>query len=274
MRDFGACPVDTSHPYFDYDVIPTIFSGRPNSHLLTYKYDGEYVWGVIRQINRYDKPTVMALDAGLVNNSFAIAVVGYDFTQSKVETVCLLEIMAYDGYTVNFEETYKNVILPLATQLNTCLVVADRWNSVDHLHRIKSDRGLRNKRPVTYSKQYSVKPKDFAFVKTLMSNHMITVPPIRKDREKVLMEGQIGDYKKELIEKPVEHFMLQLATVTDYGASLCPGKAEGLTDDLCRAWVLAVSVLNKDTVMDLVKENEKYIRKSSLGIGISILPRI
>lgn len=274
LRDFGAVPTETSSPYFDANVVPKIFCGRPNSHLLTYNYDASHthVWGTVRQVNSYNGPTVMALDAGLVNNSFAIAVVGYDNVRNRTETVCLLEVMANDGLMIDFEHIYTHTILPLAEQLNVCYVVADRWNSADHLHRIRNDRGVRNKKPVTFSKSYSLKPRDFEAVRSMMANGTVTCPKIGEQFKSKILSGTIGDYKQELIEHPVEHFMLQLLTVTDFGAKMCPGKAEGFTDDLVRAWVLAVAILNKEKVMEWLNSVRPFVTRSSAtgGIGVFI----
>lgn len=274
LRDFGACPTETAAPYFDFHTIPKIFNGRPNSHILTYQYGAENsVWGTVRQVNAYDAPTVMALDAGLVNNSFAVAVVGYNQQTNKTETICLLEVMA-NNTVIDFEKMYTNVLLPLCQQLNVCLVCADRWNSIDHLHRIRSDRGIRMNKPITYVKQYSLKHRDFEAVKAMIANQTITAPRVKPELAEKIIAGSVGDYKHELIDRPVEHFMLQLLTVTDLGPSMCPGKAEGFTDDLTRAWVLAVTMLNKEKVIELVEYNRQFIKKKSLGIGVAVARRM
>ena len=278
LRDFGAQPSEGSAPYFPEESVVSCFHGRPNSHTLQYHYDDKnhFVWGTVRQVNSYSGPTVMALDAGLVNNSFAIAVVGYDHQSNKTETVCVLEVIANDNNMVNFENIYSNVILPLCKQLNVCLVVADRWNSVDHLHRIRSDRGERKGKPITYVKQYSLKVKDFEAVRTMMANNSIVCPAISKEWQRKILDSNIDNYKRDLLGKPVEHFFMQLLTVNDLGPGLCPGKAEGLTDDIARAWVLAVSIINREKVIELVDENRKYVQSASAtrGRGIAILGRI
>lgn len=277
LRDFGAQPTETATPYFDPYVVSKIFNGRPNSHNLVYQYnqvgDQFFVSGFLRHINKYNGPTVMALDAGLVNNSFAVAVVGYNDVLKKTETVCAIEVVAKDNNIIDFEKMYSQVILPLAKDLNTCFVVADRWNSADHLHRIRSDRGMRGKKPVTYSKQYSLKVKDFEAVKTMMANGSIICPTIKADRAEKILKGDIADYKQELIERPIEHLMLQLLTVTDYGPNLCPGKAEGFTDDLARAWVLAVATINKEKVAELIESVRPYITRGRTGIGMYVASR-
>ena len=277
LRDFGAQPAEGAAPYFPEEVVTQCFVGRPNSHTLQYQYDeaNHFVWGTVRSVNQYRGPTVMALDAGLVNNSFAIAVVGYNEKTHQTETVCVLEVIANDNNMVNFENLYRFVILPLCEQLNVCLVVADRWNSIDHLHRIRSDRGLRQGKPITYVKQYSLKVKDFEAVRALMSNHSVLCPAISKEWQKKILDGQIGDYKRELFGRPVEHFFMQLLTVNDLGPGLCPSKAEGLTDDIARAWILAVSTINKEKVVELIDHNRKFIQstKSAFGRGVVAVGR-
>lgn len=279
LRDFGATPTETASPYFDPLTVTKCFVGRPNSHQLIYQYnkiqDQYFVYGSVRQINQYIEPTVMALDAGLVNNSFAIAVVGYNEQTHKTETVCVLEVIARDGNTIDFEKVYSQIILPLAKDLNTCFVVADRWNSADHLHRIRTDRGMRRNKPVTYAKQYSLKIKDFEAVKAMMNNGSVICPKLKPELAQKILNGQIADYKTELIEKPVENLYLELLTVTDYGPTLCPGKAEGFTDDIARAWVLAVATINKEKVNELVNSVRPFVSRvsGSMGAGVYIAGR-
>lgn len=272
LRDFGAIPTETSSPFFDDNVIDLLFTGRPNSHVMQYVYSNGYVWGKIRQVNQYDQPTVIALDAGLVNNSFAIVAVGYDKESQTTQTVCALEVMATGSQIIDFQQVYSEIILPLAQALNCVLVVADRWNSVDHLHRIRADRGERNKKPITQGKQYSLKLKDFEAVRTMIQNKTVTCPRLNQELEKKIKSGTIADYKKELIEHPIEHLALQFLTVTDMG-KLCPGKAEGYTDDILRAWVLAVTIINKEKVQELIDRERPYCRRQNIGLGVAFARR-
>ena len=272
LRDFGAVPTETSSPFFDDNVIDLLFTGRPNSHVMQYVYSNGYVWGKIRQANQYDQPTVIALDAGLVNNSFAVVAVGYDKESQTTQTVCALEVMATGSQIIDFQQVYSEIILPLAQALNCVLVVADRWNSVDHLHRIRADRGERNKKPITQGKQYSLKLKDFEAVRTMIQNKAVTCPKLNQELEKKIKSGTIADYKKELIEHPIEHLALQFLTVTDMG-KLCPGKAEGYTDDILRAWVLAVTIINKEKVQELIDRERPYCRRQNIGLGVAFARR-
>lgn len=278
LRDFGAVPTESAAPFFSAQAVEQIFCGRPNSHVLTYCFDAKEhsVWGTVRRVNAYNAPTVLALDAGLVNNSFAVAVVGYNQQTQKTETVCVLEVMAKDGNSVNFESMYSNVIFPLCKQLNVCLVVADRWNSADHLHRIHKDMGMRGSKYLTKIKQYSLKHKDFEMVRALINNRSVTCPTMKPDLKKKILSGEIGDYKNDLFEHPVEHFFLQLLTITDLGPTMPPGKAEGFTDDIARAWVLAVTMVNNEKVIEWMDESRKYIQNSasqSQGRGVVISGR-
>ena len=223
-------------------------------------------------MNQYDQPTVIALDAGLVNNSFAIVAVGYDKESQTTQTVCALEVMATGSQIIDFQQVYSEIILPLAQALNCVLVVADRWNSVDHLHRIRADRGERNRKPITQGKQYSLKLKDFEAVRTMIQNKTVTCPKLNQELEKKIKSGTIADYKKELIEHPIEHLALQFLTVTDMG-KLCPGKAEGYTDDILRAWVLAVTIINKEKVQELIDRERPYCRRQNIGLGVAFARR-
>ena len=68
---------------------------------------------------------------------------------------------------------------------------------------------------------------------------------------------------------------MQLITVNDLGPGLCPSKAEGLTDDIARAWILAVATINKEKVMELVNNNRKFVKSSraTYGRGVFVLGR-
>ena len=68
---------------------------------------------------------------------------------------------------------------------------------------------------------------------------------------------------------------MQLIMVNDLGPGLCPGKAEGLTDDIARAWVLAVATINKEKVMELVDANRKFVKssRSTYGRGAVVIGR-
>ena len=133
-------------------------------------------------------------------------------------------------------------------------MLADRWNSLDLLHRIKEDGGKKpDGKPKIASKQYSVKRKDFDVVVALINNKNLILPYLNKeDSDLVLVKG-VDNYKVDLLNKPVAHLMHQMITVRDMNPSKPPIKGDGATDDLFRSMILGVSKIHEPKVMEALQ---------------------
>jgi hypothetical protein len=163
------------------------------------------------------------------------------------------------GRRVDFNLLYEHVILPIAKGTNAVGVAADQWQSIDLLHRVKSDMGNNPlQKPRTLAKQYSPKRKDFEAFRGMLESGNIVLPKIDPEEFKRILAGDVGNYKTEMIGKPVEHLLLQLMTVRDVGAARCPEKGEGFTDDLFRALVLLVSTIHGPKCMERLIEAKDF----------------
>ena len=264
MRDFGAQPVDSSQSFFSSDQVKPLFSGLGVTHRLSQKFDEKYLWGAITKLRACPYPTVMSLDAGYSNNSFAVSVMHYDQKRERAVVDCVAEVMPMQGKVVNFDRMYKTVILPLARELNVCYVAADQWNSIDLLHRLETDLGkLPNGESRIKTKKYSLTRSDFEAMRMAIANGSIEFPALTDKVKEEVSSNTIHDYKSQLMGKPVEHLLLQFETVVDMGVGLCPDKAPDLTDDLLRTVVLGLSRLYTSEVTKRIEKMSTFVTKDN-----------
>lgn len=263
MRDYGAQPSDIAFGYFNFEDCVKLFTGNPLTHTFKQRVIDDELFCTITKVSSVPYPCVMALDAGLVNNSFSVVVIYYDTQQDKIKTAAIVECMPVKGKTINFAKMYEHVILPLAKDLNVCYVCADRWNSIDLLHRLKHDMGNNPKgKPFTRADTYTLKKKDFEAFKLAIANQSLILPKLRENEIEEIRQGITGDYRKAMYGRPVNHLLLQMATVIDAGVNLCPEKGPGFTDDILRAYVLAVTRLQTEKVSQRLIEFKDYIKTS------------
>lgn len=263
MRDYGAQPSDIAFGYFNFEDCVKLFTGSPLTHTFKQRVIDDELFCTITKVSSVQYPCVMALDAGLVNNSFSVVVIYYDTQQDKIKTAAIVECMPVKGKTINFAKMYEHVILPLAKDLNVCYVCADRWNSIDLLHRLKHDMGNNPKgKPFTRADTYTLKKKDFEAFKLAIANQSLVLPKLRENEIEEIRAGITGDYRKVMYGRPVNHLLLQMATVIDAGANMCPEKGPGFTDDILRAYVLAVTRLQTEKVSQRLLEFKDYIKTS------------
>ena len=261
LRDFGAQPTDASMAFFDAKLVSKLFTGAPATHQLIQRSDEYETWGELKRLSAIQYPSIMSLDAGFTNNSFSVSVLYYDFNRNQSVLACSLECMPIQGKTINFNKMYSNVLLPLAKDLNVCYVCADRWNSIDLLHRLREDMGLApNKKPYTRADFYTLKRSDFDAVKASFSNNSVVFPFLQKTDIENTLNKAIDDYRTEFIGKPLEHLLLQFSTVVDIGPMLCPDKAPGLTDDILRTVVLGLTKIHSEKVINRLTEFRSYLK--------------
>lgn len=261
-RDYGANP-PTVHSRFisTQSVQEGVFINGQNSHTLIHQFDNPgMIYGKLERIRSFKYPSVIALDAGSSNNSFGIAAGHYNFDTGKTVVTTLLECTPQQGRRVDFNLLYSNVILLLAKELNAVGVAADQWQSIDLLHRVKADMGNNPlQKPRTLAKQYSPKRRDFEAFRGMLEAKNILFPTVNKEDAQFIIDGLVADYRTEMLNKTVQHLMLQMITVRDVGETRCPEKGEGMTDDIFRAAVLLVATIHSPKCMDRLVEAKDWL---------------
>lgn len=251
-RDYGANPPTVHSRFVPINAYEhNVFVNGQNSHNFTYQYEmSEYIYGKVQRIRTFKYPSVVSIDAGIVNNSFTITGQHYDFETGKTVGTTVIECMPQEGRKVNFNMLYQHVILPVCKDLNAVALLADQWQGIDILHRIEVDMGNNPLGKVRCKAvQYSPKRRDFDAVVSMMTSGNILLPTIGPEDKQRILDGQIDNYRTEMLNKPVAHLFLQLNTVQDTGVARCPGKGDGYTDDIFRSFVLGISKVHHEKVM-------------------------
>jgi hypothetical protein len=247
-RDFGAKPPATTSGYLTASLLKNdVFVGGRNSHKIEYDYTAEFTKAKAITVRNVPFPSVTAIDAGLTNNSFAAGSGYYDFKQGKIVISCLVEAIPQPKRPIDFNYMYRNVIVPIVNDTNSIMLIADRWNSVDLLHRIPED--VRPDWEIR-SKQYTLKRKDFINQLSIFQNKNIILPATERPMDVI---PSIENYR-ELKDEPISHYYLQCLTVKDNGSTLTKG--DNYTDDLFRVVSLIVTALTNNVILERLRKTK------------------
>jgi hypothetical protein len=241
-RDFGANPPKIGSDWYQRDSVRKCFTLEPWYSLEYDLTENDLVKAALISLRRRLRyhPSVVALDAGVNNNAFALTVTYRD--GSDIHVPVLLEIVPQQGRTLHYPSIYTQIILPILKQCNAKTLVADRFNSLQLLQQAKDD--------VTDLKsgQYSVTMKDFRNVLQLVETESVFFPRMDLPPENV---ERVTNYKRELLHHPADHLYLQCLTVQELGGTIMKGTSAGgvrYTDDIHRAMVLGVAAVTSEKI--------------------------
>ena len=254
MRDFGSIPPRTANTFLGASYLDGIFVGQKNTHTIKYDYSNNETGGSLVRISNSGKASLMVLDAGEVDNSFALVVLSYDFSTGKTHCDTILELIPKQGKRINHQNMYTQIIKPLAIETNTVVCLADRWNSLAILQRLKAELGIKYW-------QISIRRRDFDTVQKALEDKTVVCPKTEISIEDLLATDE--SYKTFFVNKPVAHLAHQITTVQDNGLSRNPDKAPGYTDDLFRAFALGVAKINNEKIQNVL---QKAVAKQQGGM--------
>ena len=247
-RDFGANPPKLSSSVLTLETcLPAFRPLVPNTHRLNYDLTNpNHTSGSIVEVMPRSvwNAQVLALDAGLSNNSFSIILGEKVDTRLLVNAV--LEIIPAKGTQIHFTTVYRNVILPLIKNCNVAVVGADRWNSINLLQQITEDTS-----GLTMVVQKTLNRKNLDAFLAMVNSQTIDLPAIEKPIEYI---QSVRNYKIELIHCPVSHLLLQMITVREQQGTY--GKGEGYTDDTFRALAMLHALCFHPRVAKKVEERK------------------
>lgn len=252
-RDYGAVPPLAANPFLQNTTQIQETEGlKPNPIKLhrqvrhSKKRGDSFTWAELKKAKRGKYPTIMALDAGFTNNSFAGVVARMDGLTARIEAA--FEVIPELGAPLNHSRIFDEVLLPLMEARNVRILLADRWNSIKLLQDAKDARP-----ELEISTQYSLKYKDMFGVKTFIQQGNLIVPSIERESFKDCIEFDDDNYPSCFEGQPISHLMMQMATVKDTGKSV--DKADGYTDDIYRAMSLAVWGLQVEEYAEILAES-------------------
>ena len=255
-RDFGANPPMVHSTYIKRNLVEHgIFVNGQNSHIIKYQLDrpGE-LYAKIEKVRTVRWPSLLTIDAGHVNNSFTITAGHFDFKEQKTVVSTVLECMPMEGRKINFNLMYQHVILPLAKDVNAIGLVADQWQGLDLLYRLAEDMGMNPlQKPRVKSVQYSPRRKDFNALYAMLEAKNMLLPTVIAEFANRIFDGQIENWRVDMLNHPIEHLLLQMLTVKEEAEGRPPVKGDGFTDDIFRSLVLLTKI-HDPKVMERLKE--------------------
>ena len=259
MRDFGAQPPIANSPLISNvdSIVKAAAEKAKNPIQIKYELNtassgASTRYARIVALRDAGPPSVLAIDAGYSNNSFAISV-GHKIDAKRNKIDLLIEIQPLPGVPLNYTHIFKKIVGPIIQRRNVVLITADRWNSIKLLQDAEEDHGIE-------AKQYSLKYKDMVLFKDYFEAGQIKYPKPDWTMDEVLAYDQ-SKYPHCFARNPVEHFMLQCVTVQDTGTTVLKG--DQLTDDLVRATMLCNYQL-------LNPENEELLSQGNAAVSSSV----
>lgn len=272
QRDYGAEPPLSANPFIgNVELVRQAFNPKLRNPI-KYKQKTitlgkeKYRYAEIEKVQEIRRPSLMAIDAGYSNNSFAL-VVG-SFNTDMLPTVdVVVEVMSMPGMPLNYTMIYEEVMKPLIEARNIRILLADRWNSI----KILQDAQIEFEDRDFQQKQYSLKYSDFWNVKNALEQFTFIIPMIEKGQEldEVLKES-LDDYPRCFDGRPVSHLALQILTVQDSGRTVLKGEGE-LTDDIWRASCLAYWGMQQEEYIDILTATENLGEAVKKPLGYSIM---
>ena len=238
-RDFGANPPKLTSGVFTKEAILPLFKGSMQVGLRydTPKETDSFTNAEAVQLREEAilQPALLSLDAGLVNNAFALVllrpVFNADRTEiDRIQAPVVLEVVPRGGTTIDYVGVYERIIKKLIA-LNVREVYADRWNSAYILRAIETQSKGKIK-----AVQYSLKSRDFDQFISYVNTGQLELPAIEIDPD---VAELTVNFKTELLRYPAAHLYRQFLTVQSYQGMLVKGSDS--TDDMFRALVLGVT---------------------------------
>lgn len=270
MRDYGAQPPLTNSPFISsHERVEACLSKKPHVLQIAYKTirsrdkSTTEIYAELNKMRAIRKPSILALDAGYSNNSFAFAV-GHIAPNGFPVISSVGEVIPSPGSRINHSLMYSNLLSEIAAECNIVLVCADRWNSLKVLADFEQEFE-------TAKRQYSLKYADMQLFKSYIDDHQIMLPRPSKPIEEVL-KYDYSQYPQCFKNLPADHLMLQLLTVQDTGSSVLKG--DQLTDDILRAVMLCHRMLIDEANAELLSGPEEADVTPVFDLASTIVSRL
>jgi hypothetical protein len=251
---------------------------KERSNRIVYKYcDEKDRFGSVHRFAKIESimaasalhPSILTVDAGETNNSFAIAVMhreraslgSRDYRQ--VLDVAVEVSPEKERIPINMTELALNMIYPLIKAFNVKVFAADRWQSSKQITDIQKDF------PDVVGGTHSLSYEDFLLFRSVMEAGLLEFGRLEMS-PKEFTKLKMQDYPNLFRYKPMSHLYFQCITVNDRKTQVTKGSG-GLTDDLFRAVALGSAYLSDEEFCNEYLNSEPVTNKAK-GIG-SIMSR-
>ena len=260
MCDYGAVAPAATDPFFpSIDALAPSMVRPPRQ--LPCKRKVLYAHGVQHTTAELDvpepakwfrTPTLLSIDAGRTNNSFACSVIMLKGTPDEgyiPQVVALYEVQPAQGAPINFTMLFRDFIYPLIDVYNVKAVVADQWQSVKFLSDCADIKGV-----VTMT--YSMKLADFYNLQSRLMGNEIDLPALpAKQTLDAIKNWDTTAYPACFLDKPIEHLYYQFMTVRRGTKTV--EKGEGSTDDLFRSMAVGLHLLSVPDIWNALTQPEE-----------------
>lgn len=249
-RDYGANPPLNAAIFIVQEEAERAFIGpnRASTVVMTKRINDTMRQGAKVEASGPPTPcpaSLMSLDAGLTNNSFAVTIL--QLQELKVgnrENIVInvpvvIEIQPRKGHKLHYPMIYENVLKPLIKDFNVRYLFSDRWNSITTLDTAAQDFADVNLIADTFSVKYA----DFIQAKSYIEEGRIILPKLEMETDQI---RRVDAYPEYFLGKPAAHLLFQMITVKDMGKTVLKG--DGYTDDIFRALVLGISRILDDKI--------------------------
>lgn len=266
-RDFAANPPLSASPFI-YDIaIPMALMGTARnrvkySYQIKNSHERNHKYAKLTNTNAPAtmQPSVLSVDAGYSNNSFALTILSKSLTKADAYTChVMVEVAPQVGIdTINFTLIYKNLLSPLIKAFNVQAVVADRWQSKKILTDIEEEFKI-------HTEEYSIDRDDFFYCKEYIEDEekLLELPASEMTRDEI-ESINLDSYPHCFKYKPVAHFLYQCITVEDTGRDIVKGS--GVTDDVFRAFCLGLTCMLDDEWVEEHLKDAKVQKTAALGV--------
>lgn len=238
-RDFGANPPHSSSPYISN---PASILGNFKKFKNYFKYrspkivkdslDAKLLAPRIKFRKKHNYSSILAIDNGLNNNSFACVLMHLDDNENDIIKITGLIEMIPDPYPLSYPDIYNNIIVPILDNFYVTLVVFDQWQSINLSQNIYKDYGID---AIRYSLNYD----ELDNVRTKLLSEDYKFPRTDHVIDDLINMNQ--DLNSLITKSPVSHIFLQLLLIHDTGRQVIKG--DECTDDIFRAFALGSTLL-------------------------------
>jgi hypothetical protein len=215
-RDYGAVPPMNSKSFIDMTIAARGFTGHNRASVVaeekTINETRKRAGRIVTSTPMNPMPaSVMSIDAGHTNNSFAITIQTVhqtkvmDIEQLKIIVPVAIEIQARMNVYLHYSQIYKEIMKPLIRDFNVRYLFADRWNSIALLDTAEEDF----KSVGLIAKQHSVKYPDFQLTRSYLEEGKLILPKIEMPLDQI---RNIDSYPSYFEGKPAAHLLFQFGT--------------------------------------------------------------
>lgn len=259
MCDYGAVAPAATDPFFpSLEALGPAMTRKPRQlackRKVVFSHGVQYTTAelAVPEASRWFRtPTLLSIDAGRTNNSFACTVEMLKGTPDEgyvPQVVALYEVQPAQGAPINFTMLFRDFIYPLVDVYNVKVVVADQWQSAKFLTDLEEDKGVT-------TMTYSMKMADFYNLQSRLLGHEIDLPALPGGQTlEAIRNWDTTGYPACFLDKPIEHFYYQVMTVRKGPKNV--DKGEGSTDDLFRSACVGLHLMSVPDIWSALTQPE------------------